>query len=66
MKNLNIAMLFVCLCVSVCSIKTSEPCDRLLKSGEKVLMKLEARGRLKLQFLTFSNKKQEGMRNFEV
>jgi len=53
----------VCLCVA---FKSLNCVPDIYKSGEKVLMKLEALGRLKFQFHALSNNKEEDMRNFEV
>ena len=63
MHTINIAMLLLCPCVSVC---LSVAFKFLNESSEKILMKLEVLGRLKFQFQTLSNKKEEDMRTSDV
>jgi len=63
MKTFNFAMLLVCLSAA---FKLLNCVTYRYKSGEKMLMQLEALGRLKFQFHTLSNNKEEDMRNFEL
>ena len=63
MKTFNFAMLLVCLSVA---FKLLNCVTNRYESGEKIVMKLEALGRLKFQFHTLSNNKEEAMRYFEM
>ena len=56
----------VCSCVSVVAFKLLNHDKNWYKSGENILIKLEALGSLNLQFQTLSNKKEEDIRIFEV
>jgi len=53
MKNFNIAMPFVCLSVAFKHLNHETDC---YKSGEKILIKLEALTRLNFQFQTVITK----------
>jgi len=63
MKVFSIAILFVCLSAA---FKLLNCVTDRYNSGEKMLMQLEALGRLKLHFHTLSNNKEDDMRNFEL